>query len=227
MTAYWYLTRGSGAVALILLTLSVVLGVAATGGVRGRAVPRFVVHELHRRVSLLALVFLAVHIVTAVLDSFAPIALLDAVVPFLGTYRPLWLGLGAVAFDLLLAVIVTSILRERVGYRTWRGVHWLAYAAWPVALLHTFGTGSDVPQAWMLLIAVACTVAVLGAMAFRVALGWPDNIRLRVGAIGAAAAFSVGLVAWLPVGPLGRHWARRAGTPARLLGPAALRGGHA
>jgi sulfoxide reductase heme-binding subunit YedZ len=227
VTAYWYLTRGSGAVALILLTVSVVLGVAAMGRVRGPAVPSFVVHGLHRSVSLLAVVFLALHVVTAVLDSFAPIALLDAVVPFLGTYRPLWLGLGAVAFDLLLAVAVTSVLRARLGYRKWRGVHWLAYAAWPVAVLHTFGTGSDVRMTWMLVIAVACTIAVLGAVAFRVALGWPGNIRLRAGAIGVAAAFLVGLVAWLPVGPLGRHWARRAGTPARLLGPAAVRGGHA
>jgi predicted ferric reductase len=227
VTAYWYLTRGSGAVCLILLTASVAIGVAATGRARSAATPRFVVHGLHRSISLLAVAFLAVHIVTAVLDSFAPIALLDALVPFEGAYRPLWLGLGAVASDLLLAVGVTSILRERLGYRAWRGVHWLAYAAWPIALLHTFGTGSDIGQAWMLVIAVGCTIVVLGAVALRVAIGWPENIRLRVGAIGVAAAFSVGLAAWLPVGPLGRHWARRAGTPARLLAPTAIRGGHA
>jgi predicted ferric reductase len=227
VTTYWYLTRGSGTVSLVLLTVSVVIGVAATGRVGSATVPRFVVHELHRTVSLLAVVFLAIHIVTAVLDSFAPIAVLDAVVPFAGAYRPLWLGLGAIAFDLLLALVVTSILRERLGYRVWRGVHWLAYAAWPVALLHAFGTGSDIRQAWMLVVAVACTVAVLGAVAFRVALGWPDNMRVRMGAIGVAAGFSIGLVAWLPVGPFGRHWARRAGTPSRLLAPSAVRGGHA
>ena len=93
--------------------------------------------------------FLAVHIVTAVLDSFAPISLLDAVIPFAGSYRPLWLGLGAVAFDLLLAVDDHQPARERLGHRAWRAVHWLAYACWPLAVVHGLGTGSDVHQAWM------------------------------------------------------------------------------
>jgi sulfoxide reductase heme-binding subunit YedZ len=132
-----------------------------------------------------------------------------------------------VAFDLLLAIAVTSLLRQRLGYRSWRAIHWLAYAAWPIALLHGFGTGSDVRQPWMLVIAVACAAAVLVSVVTRAMLGWPANRRLRVGALGLAAVFSVGLLAWLPIGPLGTHWARRAGTPARLLAPSAAHGGHA
>jgi methionine sulfoxide reductase heme-binding subunit len=227
VTTYWYLTRASGAVALILLTVSVVIGVAAIGRLRGPSVPRFLVHGLHRSSSLLAIVFLIIHIVTAVLDSFAPIGLSDAVVPFAGVYRPLWLGLGAVAFDLLLAIAITSLLRARLGYRAWRGVHWLAYATWPIALLHGLGTGSDARQGWMLVIGAACLAAVLASAAVRASIGWPANLRLRVGALGAAAAFSAGLLVWLPVGPLGAHWARRSGTPARLLGPSGSHGRHA
>ena len=94
MKTYWYLTRASGAVALILLTLALVVGIAAIGRVSTRRWPRFAIDGLHRTSSLLAIAFLALHIVTAVLDSFAPISLVDAVVPFAGTYRPLWLGLG-------------------------------------------------------------------------------------------------------------------------------------
>jgi methionine sulfoxide reductase heme-binding subunit len=215
---YWYLTRASGAVALILLTASVVIGIAAIGRLRAQGLPRFVVDGLHRTASLLAIVFLLVHIVTSVLDSFAPISIVNAVIPFTGTYRPLWLGLGAAAFDLLLAVTITSVLRRHIGHGVWRAVHWLAYLAWPLGVLHGFGTGSDVHQKWLLAINVACIAAVLGGVVVRVMIGWPDNVRLRLGALGLATAFALGLVVWLPGGPLGKGWARRSGTPASLLG---------
>ena len=216
-SAYWYLTRASGTVALILLTASVVLGVAAIARLRGPGVPRFVVDGVHRTASLLAVAFLVVHILTAVLDSFASISLVDAVIPFAGSYRPLWLGLGAVAFDLLLAVAITSLVRARVGHSAWRGIHWLAYAAWPVAVVHGFGTGSDVRQTWLIAINVACIIAVLATVIGRATIGWPANVQLRIGALGAAAGFALGLLVWLPGGPLGKGWARRAGTPASLL----------
>src|SRR5664280_2453155 len=108
-STYWYLTRSTGAVALILLTMSVALGVLDVNRWTSARWPRFVVDGLHRNVSMLVLVFICLHVLTAVLDSFAPIALTDAILPFLGVYRPLWLGLGAVAFDLLLAIVVTSV----------------------------------------------------------------------------------------------------------------------
>lgn len=215
---YWYVTRATGTVALVLLTVSVVLGIAAIARLRAPGVPRFMVDGLHRTVSLLAVVLLVIHILTSVLDNFAPISLVDAVIPFVGAYRPLWLGLGAVAFDLLLAVTITSLVRRRLGHATWRGVHWLAYACWPVAVLHGFGTGSDVHQTWMLLIDIACIAAVLGAVITRVVIGWPDHAGLRLGMLGVAGTFTLGLAVWLPSGPLGSGWARRAGTPPALLG---------
>ncbi len=216
-SAYWYLTRATGAIALILLTLALVVGVAAIGRWRTARSPRFVIDGLHRTSSLLALVFLVVHIVTAVLDSFAPIGWLDAIIPFAGAYRPLWLGLGAIGFDLLLAVTVTSLLRVRIGYHEWRAVHWLAYLAWPIAVLHGFGTGSDVRVTWMMAVNVACIAAVLIAVVARALIGWPEHRRLRLGALAGAAAFGVGLVLWLPGGPLARSWAHRSGTPPSLL----------
>ena len=167
----WYLTRGTGVVSLVLLTLVVLLGVTSTFRWRSARLPKFLVHGLHRNLTLLALVFLAVHIVTAVIDSYAPIRLIDAFVPFVGTYRPLWLGLGAVAFDLLLALTATSLLRSRVGPRLWRALHWLAYAAWPVAVVHGLGTGTDARSAWMELLTAACVLAVAGGVLFRVAGG--------------------------------------------------------
>ena len=216
-SAYWYLTRGSGAVSMLLLTLAVALGVLDVRRVSTPQWPRFVLDALHRSVSLLAVAFLAVHVITSVLDSFASIPLSDAFIPFIGSYRPLWLGLGALSLDLLVAVTVTSLLRQRLGYRGWRAIHWLAYASWPIALLHGLGTGSDVRQAWMLLLTVACVLVVLAAVLVRLIGGWPANRRLRSWALAGTGGFSLFLVAWLPGGPLQSNWASRAGTPPSLL----------
>ncbi len=217
-SAYWYLTRSSGAVALTLLTVALALGVADVGRWSTEKWPRFVVDSLHRNVSLLALAFLCLHILTAVLDSFAPISLVNAVVPFTGSYRPFWLGLGALSFDLMLAVILTSLLRRRIGHAGWRAVHWLSYASWPIALLHGLGTGSDIKSNWMLALSVGCLIVVLAAVSVRVADGWPERLARRGVALGGAAIFTLGLILWLPSGPLGKEWARRSGTPSSLLG---------
>jgi predicted ferric reductase len=216
-SAYWFLTRSTGAVALLLLTITIVLGVVDVRRWSTPEWPRFVVDSLHRNVSLLAMAFLAVHILTSVLDSFAPVSLLDAFVPFAGAYRPFWLGLGALAFDLLLAVTITSLLRQRIGYAGWRAIHWLSYASWPIALLHGFGTGSDVKSTWLLALSIACLLVVLAAVLVRVVSGWPANLRARGAALGSAGAFSLFLLLWLPGGPLGSEWPRRSGTPANLL----------
>ncbi len=217
-SVYWYLTRSTGAVALLLLTFAIALGVIDVRRLSSPRWPRFVVDSLHRNVSLLAMVFLMLHILTSVLDSFAPISLIDAVVPFAGSYRPFWLGLGAVSFDLLLAVTITSLLRQRMGFQSWRAVHWLTYASWPIALLHGLGTGSDVKSTWLLGLSILCIAIVIAAVLARVIDGWPSNRRLRSAALGGAAVFSLFLVLWLPGGPLGSEWARRSGTPTALLG---------
>ncbi|MGD1058278.1 MAG: ferric reductase-like transmembrane domain-containing protein [Solirubrobacteraceae bacterium] len=216
-STYWYLTRSTGAVALLLLSVALALGVLDVQRWSTPRWPRFIVDSIHRNVALLALVFLVLHILTSVLDTFAPIGLSDAVVPFVGAYRPFWLGLGAVAFDLIVAVIVTSLLRARMGYASWRAIHWLTYASWPIALLHGFGTGSDASKAWLQILSAICLVMVLGAVLARVLNGWPANIRIRGAALGGTGVFSLFLLLWLPSGPLGSEWARRSGTPASLL----------
>jgi methionine sulfoxide reductase heme-binding subunit len=214
---YWYLTRSTGAVAVLLLTAAIVLGVIEVERWSTARWPRFVIDSLHRNVALLALVFLVVHILSSVLDSFASISVVDAFVPFVGSYRPFWLGLGAVAFDLILAVILTSLLRARMGFATWRAVHWLTYASWPIALLHGLGTGSDASSSWLLALSVVCVVAVLAAVLTRAIAGWRENVAMRGAALGGAGAFSLFLAFWLPSGPLGSEWARRSGTPPTLL----------
>ena len=202
---------------MLLLSATVALGVVDLRRFASAAWPRFVVDELHRNLALLTLVFLVLHILTSVLDSFAPISLTASVIPFASSYRPFWLGLGAVSFDLLLAVTVTSLLRRRIGYGAWRAVHWLSYAAWPIALLHGFGTGSDVNSGWLQLLSAICVLAVLVAVLARIGASRDISPRLRGVALGGTAAFALFLVVWLPAGPLGSEWARRSGTPSKLL----------
>jgi methionine sulfoxide reductase heme-binding subunit len=222
-SAYWYLARSTGAVALLLLTFAIVLGVLDVQRWSAPRWPRFVVDSLHRNVSLLAMAFLGAHILTSVLDSFAAISLSDAFLPFAGSYRPFWLGLGAVSFDMLIAVTLTSLLRRRLGYASWKAIHWLTYASWPIALLHGFGTGSDAAATWLLVVSVGCTAAVLLTVLVRAIAGWPRDVRRRSAALGGAGAFSLFLLLWLPAGPLGPEWARRSGTPRTLLGLGATR----
>src|SRR3954454_7989656 len=165
----WYVARGSGAVSLLLLTISLVLGIPTLLSWGTPQVPRLVVQLMHRNVSLLVIVFLAIHVLASVVDHFVHIDLIDAFVPFVGTYRPLWLGLGAVAMDLLLALIVTSVLRRRIGVRAWRTVHWAAYACWPIAMIHGLGIGTDTSFGWMLGLDALCAAMVLAAVSWRVA----------------------------------------------------------
>lgn len=212
----WYLTRGSGAVALVLLTAAVALGVLTSLRVATPRWPRFTINSLHRNLTLLAIAFVGLHVVTTVADGYAPIGLKDALVPFASPYRPIWLGLGAVAFDLLLALVITSYLRHRIGFRTWRGVHWLAYAAWPVALVHSFGTGSDARATWLVALGFGALAVVAATVVVRAALGAGET-ALRLGGGAAAIAVPLAVFVWWHGGPARAGWAKRAGTPVNLI----------
>jgi predicted ferric reductase len=143
MSVFWLATRATGEIALVLFSVVTVMGIATTKGWASRRWPESVVTLMHRNVSLLSLVFLAVHIGTTVLDGYVPIGWLDVVIPFRSPYRTLWVGLGTVALDLLIAVIVTSLLRRRIPPRLWKGIHWTSYAMWGVAVAHGLGAGTD------------------------------------------------------------------------------------
>jgi DMSO/TMAO reductase YedYZ heme-binding membrane subunit len=222
--AFWFLTRGTGAVSLLLLTSVVALGIVGSVGWANDRWPRFVTQGLHRSLSLLAVSFLGVHVATAIADGYAPIRWADAVIPFVSAYRPVWLGLGAVALDLLLALVITSLVRLRLGYRSWKTVHWFAYACWPVALVHGLGTGSDTTEGWMLLMVAGCVAVVVGAVWWRAYSVRPPRFVPRLAAVGATAAGVVGVAAWLVAGPLAPGWATESGTPTRTLAAPAPRG---
>ena len=184
--ALWYAARATGLTAMVLLSATTVLGLLTAARVSSARWPRFATQDLHRRVSLVALVFLAGHILSTVLDTYVHVGWAAIVVPFASPYKRLWVGAGAVAVDLLLAVAVSSLLRTRLAARTWRSLHWLAYLSWPVAVLHGVGIGTDMRLGWVQVLTGGCVVAVAAAGAVRLArLGAQ---RRRVGALPAVAS---------------------------------------
>ena len=215
-TLLWYATRATGIVSMVLLTGTVMLGVIGTARAATARWPRLVTAALHRNLALTALGLVVVHVVTTVLDPFASISVAAAFIPFSSPYRPLWLSLGAVAFDLMLAVIATSLLRDRLSHRAWRAVHLLVYACWPVALWHGLGTGTDTRLFWVLAINAGCVAAVGWAVWWRLSL--TANPLTRAGGLLALVLVPVLTGVFVLAGPLQSGWARRAGTPVKLLG---------
>jgi sulfoxide reductase heme-binding subunit YedZ len=211
-TPLWYATRATGLVALVLLTASMALGLLSSVRYQQPAWPRFVSLGLHRNLSLLALAFTLAHVLTTVLDSFVSIPIQDAFVPFVSSYRPLWLGFGAIAFDLMIALTVTSLLRTRLGLRSWRLVHWSAYACWPVAVVHGLGTGTDTAARWVLALTAVCVLVVTGLTLWRLGLRWQDRpLATTAGAVLVVLVLIAG-AAWLAAGPLSPGWSLRSGT---------------
>ncbi len=184
-TWLWYATRASGIVTLVLLTATMVLGLPPPNRARARNWPGYAQQEIHRRISMIAMVFLGIHVVTSVLDTFVSISWASILVPFTSSYSRFWVGIGTVALDLIVAVFVTSLLRGRMRPATWRAVHWLAYLCWPVALAHTFGMGTDSGELWVVALAVACVAAV------GLALAWRLRVSARQVAVGTVTPVSV------------------------------------
>ncbi len=166
-SALWYFSRGTGIVALLGLTATTVLGIVAAKRVAAPGWPRFVTQGLHRNLSLMTLTVLVLHIGAVVLDGYVSVSLLDAVVPFRAGYHPVWVGLGTLAVDLLLAVAVTSLARRHLGYRAWRTIHWAGYAVWPIAVCHGLGVGSDSATLWLRCLTGLCAAAVVGGGIWR------------------------------------------------------------
>jgi sulfoxide reductase heme-binding subunit YedZ len=180
ITALWYLGRGTGVGALVLLTLSVCLGIITRSGRRMRVLPRFALNDLHKTAALTATGLLAVHIGSLLFDPYAQLRLADVIIPFQGQYRPLYLGVGTLAVDLIALVVGTSLVRHRIGPRVFKAVHWLTYALWPLALLHGLGIGTDAPSTWFTALAAACAGVVGLVVVWRVTPAFAERGRVRI-----------------------------------------------
>jgi methionine sulfoxide reductase heme-binding subunit len=187
--ALWAFGRGTGVVALVLFTLSLVLGILTRSGRPLPGLGRFGAADLHRSTALTATGLVLAHVTTLFLDPYAQLKLVDLALPFLGAYKPVWLGLGTLALDLLAVITVVSLLRHRVGPRVFKGVHWATYLLWPVSLAHALGNGTDALTTWMLTLAAGSVGLVLAAVGWRLApsfgeRGWSRTPRtVRTGGL--------------------------------------------
>ena len=177
----WYVARGAGLAALMLLSLSTCLGALMTG--RGKAATRVVWHYLHRVAAALGLGALALHLGSILADSYAHVGWTASIVPFTSSFRPTWVGLGTLAIYTFVVVSMLGFVRGRMaasalGTKVWRGLHSLAYAGWAMAMLHGLKSGTDSSVGWVRLIYIACGVGVIGSVAVRVGLERrPDLVR--------------------------------------------------
>ena len=174
----WFAARGAGIVSLLLSTAVVCLGLLTALRFERRDWPRFLTVELHRSIALVSVVFVAIHVVTAVLDPFTSLGIFAALIPLASSYRPVDVAFGVISVYLVLAVLVSSLIRDRLSQRMWRAIHWLAYAAWPLAVLHSITAGSDAFAPWMLAMVATCCAAVVGALVWRWSVVWPGRREL-------------------------------------------------
>ena len=164
----WYTTRATGMVTLVLFTLVVALGTLVSTRVGGTVIGRFEVNELHRSLTMVAMVFLVIHILTTLLDSYVSTGWLSPVIPFISEYRRLGVAIGAISFDLMLAVWVSSLLKGRVKNTSWRFIHWFSWLALASAILHAYLTGTDAKDGVGLAAVAACAAVVLASLRWRV-----------------------------------------------------------
>jgi predicted ferric reductase len=163
----WHASRATGIVSILLLSAVMVLGILINQKGRLVGLPRFGVTGLHRDLSLLAVVFVVIHVACAIADPTVSIGIAAVVVPFVSSYQAGWIGLGAVAIDLLAAILISSLARQRIGPGTWKAIHWLSYAVWPVAIIHGLGIGTDLSVGWALAATWACVIGVAAALCWR------------------------------------------------------------
>ena len=207
----WDTARAGGFAAYILLSVAVSVGLVLRNRWQTPKWPRLITNELHGYLSLLALVFIVVHVLAVLVDPFTRFGLAEVLVPFVSHYRPVWMGLGIVALYLLLAVWLSSRLRTRVGYETWRRIHVLAYGVYVAATIHGLGTGSDTRSVWAPIVYASSVVVVGGLAARRLLVPAARGQRRRPVLAAVGGGVIVLTATWAVVGPLAAHWGARAG----------------
>ncbi len=205
----WDVARTGGLIAFVLLTASVAIGLLLSLGWRSPTWTRFVTNEVHRFVTLLSLVFIGIHSLAVAIDPFVKLSPPEVLVPFLSSYRPIWVALGIIATYLMIAIYLSDRLRARVGYAWWRRFHVLAFVAYVMALVHGIATGSDTRAIWGMGLYIT-SVAVVGGLLFvRLFPGAPRPSKPFAAALGMASV--LGVAAFTFVGPLAPGWSTRAG----------------
>ena len=176
----WFVNRATGVILLILMSVAVALGVLSTKRTSSQVWPRFVTQRLHRNISLLVVAMLVAHASAAIIDGYVDLTWMDAAVPGFAGYEPLWEAFGAIALDLTLLTVATSLMRHRFGLKRWRAIHLTTYLAWVCGLVHGLGIGTDQRSTWSVAITTICIGLVVGAGILRLATLTHERQRDKV-----------------------------------------------
>jgi DMSO/TMAO reductase YedYZ heme-binding membrane subunit len=167
----WNVSRSLGLVALLLMGVVLALGAlhnTSLTRVVGQSLPRFVLVALHRNLALISVVFVLLHVITVLVTPYLPLRWYHLVVPFTASFNPWPVALGAISFDLLLAVVISSSLRKYLSKRAWLVVHWTTYVCFPVAVAHAVANASFRGGTWWtLIVPLVATALVVAALLYR------------------------------------------------------------
>ena len=190
--ALWAYGRSSGVVSLLLFTLVAVLGIVATSGRPVLGLSRTTLTRVHRSSAVLALLFLAVHVLTLTLDSYALLHVADWFLPFRAERDTFAYGLGTVAADLVLVTVLSGILRRWLPGRVFRWLHAAAYLSFGFGWFHSLLSATDGPEAWYMAVLAVSALGVLAAGIWRLSPRFHQNAGSRRMALRGSAAARTG-----------------------------------
>lgn len=167
-TLDWTMARAGGFTALLLATLAVAAGLALSIQWQSPGKwPRLINNELHNFLTLVSTLFVSLHVLTIWIDPFTHFNWYEIFIPFTTSYRPIWTALGIIALYLGIAIGITTLLRPRIGYRTWRRLHVFTLLIYTLVILHGITSGSDTTTWWGAALYACCILLVGPLLALR------------------------------------------------------------
>lgn len=169
---FWITSRAAGGAALLLASASVAVGLMMSS--RRPSANKRDLRAIHEAISLTTLAMVVLHGLALLGDSYLNPGVAGIAIPFVGSYRPLWTGLGIIAGYGLAALGLTYYLRDRIGAARWRRLHRLIAVFWLLAIGHTIGAGSDAAEWWFLAVSAALVLPAAALLTLRWLTRWSD-----------------------------------------------------
>jgi predicted ferric reductase len=174
----WHLSRSAGTVAYVLLSGSTVWGLLQSSKIAKEVIPAGLSFAMHNILSWLALLFIGLHALVLLFDNYYAYSLPDLSVPFIGPYRPAWVGLGIISFYMMLMITISFQLRTKIGQRSWRTLHYLSFVVYLLATIHGLTAGTDSNKLGIQLMYLASGLLVLFLTNYRLLTSGSGASRL-------------------------------------------------
>lgn len=182
----WYVTRITALLAYLALGASTIYGLLLSTRILDRVAHRPVSYALHQDLAGIGVSLALVHAAVLMIDRSVAYSPLEVVVPFIGPYRPLWVGLGQLTLAICLLVLLSFYVRRRTGTRTWRSVHYLSFVAFVGATVHGLMAGSDTSADWVYAGYLTLTAIVAFLTTYRIVLAIGERVQRKAAASSTA-----------------------------------------